>query len=154
MSDECYHPTKILVFLPHAAASVIVAKLAQGGYASVAVSTVPEVFDALRSGGYSFAITTRPEINLLRNIRSIPVVNLEIYFHAVSSNDGTLVTSKQFDGRAFLDRIEFLSRPGISRARSGRTDRVPSVGVQEQKVSHWRLATNKITRFFHAQFSE
>lgn len=66
----------ILVFLPQAAAPVIVAKLAARGYASVAVSTVPEVFDALRSDCYSFAITTRPEIDLLRNIRPIPVVNL------------------------------------------------------------------------------
>lgn len=111
MSAETTPAKKILVFLPRPAANVIVNKLAERGYASDAVSTVPEAFDALRSDGYSFAITTRPEIDLLRNIRSVPVVNLEIFFHAQPSGDGLLLTSKRFDLRAFMERIDFLAEP-------------------------------------------
>ncbi|URK86267.1 hypothetical protein LP421_04705 (plasmid) [Rhizobium sp. RCAM05350] len=59
MSIETIRPKKILVFLPHAAANVIVTKLAERGHESVAVSTVPEAFDALRSDNYSFAIMNR-----------------------------------------------------------------------------------------------
>ncbi|WP_181147698.1 hypothetical protein [Ensifer aridi] len=97
MSLEAIRPNKILVFLPKAAANMIATKLAERGHESIAVSTVPEVFDALRSDNCSFAVTTRPEIDLLRSLRPIPVVNLEIFFHAEPSGDGPLTMSKRFD---------------------------------------------------------
>lgn len=115
MTTKIIRPKKILVFLPRAAADVIVTKLAERGHESVAISTVPEAFDALRSDHCSFAITTRPEIDLLRSIRPIPVVNLEIFFHAEPSGDGPLIMSKRFDGSAFMKRIEFLVQPKATR---------------------------------------
>jgi len=120
----------VLVFLPRSAAQVIVSKLIEHGYAASAVHSVPELFDALRSSDYSLAVTTRPDIDMVRNIKSIPVVNLEVFFHSSGSADEGLMTSKQFDGRAFLERITVLTEPRQSRgeasARSLRSDVVPS----------------------------
>ncbi|APG87897.1 hypothetical protein SAMCCGM7_pC0698 (plasmid) [Sinorhizobium americanum CCGM7] len=88
---------------------MIVSKLAERGHEAVAASTVPQAFDVLRSDNCSFAITTRPDIDLLRSIRPVPVVNLEIFFHAEPSGDGLLVASKRLDGSALMERIAFLS---------------------------------------------
>jgi hypothetical protein len=102
----------ILVFLPVGAANVIVSKLVEHGYVANAVSSVPELFDAVRSDRYSLVVTTRPEIDIVRNIRTLPVVNLEVFFHATTSvGDGT-----QFDGKAFIHRIEALTEPRLGRS--------------------------------------
>ncbi|QAB01016.1 MULTISPECIES: hypothetical protein [Agrobacterium tumefaciens complex] len=100
--------SKILVFLPQAAAIMVVGKLTESGYISVAVSTVPQAFDALRSEDFAFAVTTRPDIDLVRNIRAIPVINIEVFFHNTISDGGV---SKQFDSKAFLERVGFLTSP-------------------------------------------
>ncbi|WP_412065572.1 hypothetical protein [Rhizobium sp. SYY.PMSO] len=81
---------KILVFLPQPAARSIVIRLGQHGYAAVAMSTIPDVFEALRANEFIFAVTTRPDITLLRNIRAIPVINLEIFFHAGPTDNGSV----------------------------------------------------------------
>lgn len=75
----------ILVFLPRSAAQVIVSKLVEHGHTATAVFSVPELFDALRSDSYYLAVTTRPDIDMVRNIKSMPVVNLEVFFHTVGS---------------------------------------------------------------------
>jgi hypothetical protein len=143
MSTETDLSPNILVFLPQAAAQVIVTKLAERGYASVAVSTVSEVLDALRSDCYAFAITTRPEIDLLRNIRSIPVVNLEIFFHAEPSSDGPLLTSKRFDGRAFMERIQFLVQSTRTRAKPVGAEQAKGAGMRQPTTSRlWAAARN------------
>ncbi|MCW0983607.1 hypothetical protein OK142_22530 [Agrobacterium sp. BT-220-3] len=139
VSAETTPAKKILVFLSRPAADVIVTKLAERGYASDAVSTVPEAFDALRSDGYSVAITTRPEIDILRTIRSIPVVNLEIFFHSVPSGERRPLTSRRFDGRAFMERIDFLVQ-----AASTKGDHLPVEAVKPpDTTSHalWRWWT-------------
>lgn len=69
----------ILVFLPKKAAHIIVSKLNENGYAATAAHSVPELFDALRSNRHSLAVTTRLNIEIVRSIRSLPVVNLEIF---------------------------------------------------------------------------
>jgi hypothetical protein len=107
----------ILIFLPKGAADVIATKLAEHGYESIVASSIPEVFDALRSDRYGLAVTTRPDIDIVRNIRSIPVVNLEVFFHAVLSSGGLVTSSKQFDDTGFLQRIKALIEP-----RTGRTE--------------------------------
>ncbi|WP_349438026.1 hypothetical protein [Pararhizobium sp. A13] len=147
MSSKNIRPKKILVFLPHAAADVIVTKLAERGHESVAVSTVPEAFDALRSDNYSFAITTRPEIDLLRNIRSIPVVNLEIFFHAEPSGNGPLITSKRFDGGAFMKRIEFLVQPTTTRAEPAGVGQAKNEGMREGRAPQWWTAAKVMLGF-------
>jgi hypothetical protein len=139
MSIETICPKKILVFLPQAAADVIVTKLAEHGHECVAVSTVPEAFNALRSNSCSFAITTRPEIDLLRNIRSIPVVNLEVFFHAEPSGDGPLITSKRFDGSAFMKRIEFLVQPTATRAEPAGVEQA-NEGMRGRRAPRWWTA--------------
>jgi hypothetical protein len=128
----------ILVFLPVGAANVIVSKLVEHGYVANAVSSVPELFDAVRSDRYSLVVTTRPEIDIVRNIRTLPVVNLEVFFHATASlGDGT-----QFDGKAFIYRIKALTEPRLGRSGAtkiqddgtGRADESPV------RASRWRIA--------------
>ncbi|UIK05517.1 hypothetical protein [Neorhizobium galegae] len=144
MSIETIRPKRILVFLPEAAANAIVAKLAAHGHQSVAVSTFPEAFTALRSDNYSFAITTRPEIDLLRNVRSIPVVNLEIFFHTEPSGDGPLITSKRFDSSAFLKRIEFLVQPLATRVEHAGVEQAKNEGMREPRTPRWWVAVKSI----------
>lgn len=140
MFIETIRPKKILVFLPQAAADVIVTKLAERGHESVAISRVPEAFDVLRSDHCSFAITTRPEIDLLRSIRPIPVVNLEIFFHAEPSGDGPLIMSKRFDGSAFMKRIEFLVQPKATRAEPAGVEQAKNEGMRERRAPRWWTA--------------
>ncbi|WP_007757590.1 hypothetical protein [Rhizobium sp. CF080] len=138
MSIEAIIPRKILVFLPQEVAHVLVAKLAERGYVSAAVSTVPEVFDALRSDCYAFVVTTRLHIALLRNIRSIPVVNLEVFFHATPSGGGFLSTPKKFDSRAFMERIDFLARPVSARRDQVGVEPVRTVSLRgDDRLFRW-----------------
>ncbi|MCA1408893.1 hypothetical protein I6F26_32475 [Ensifer sp. IC3342] len=140
MSLEAIRPKKILVFLPKAAANMIAKKLAERGHESIAASTVPEVFDALRSDSCSFAVTTRPEIELLRSMRPIPVVNLEIFLHAEPSGDDPLITSKRFDGSAFMQRIEFLAQPTARRAEPADVEQAKSEGMRRRRAPRWWIA--------------
>lgn len=144
MSIETTRPKRILVFLPAAAAHAIVAKLAAHGHESVAVSTFPEAFTALRSDNYSFAITTRPEIDLVRNIRSIPVVNLEVFFHTEPSGDGPLITSKRFDSSAFMKRIEFLVQPLATRVEHAGIEQARNERMREPRTPRWRVAVKSV----------
>ncbi|CDZ54405.1 hypothetical protein [Neorhizobium galegae] len=144
MSIEPIGPKKILVFLPAAAANAIVTKLADHGYEAVAVSTLPEAFSALRSDRYSFAVTTRPEIDLVRNIRSIPVVNLEVFFHTEPSGDGPLITSKRFDSSAFMKRIEFLVQPLATRVESADVEQAKYEGMRGPRTARWRAAVKSL----------
>ncbi|MCA1370737.1 hypothetical protein I6F15_25625 [Bradyrhizobium sp. BRP14] len=140
MSIQAIRPKKILVFLPKAAANMIATKLVERGHESIAASTVPEVFDALRSDTCSFAVTTRPEIDLLRSMRPIPVVNLEIFFHAGPSGDDPLITSKRFDGSAFMKRIEFLAQLKARRAEPAGVEQAKSEGMRERRAPRWWIA--------------
>lgn len=140
MCTEIIRTKRILVFLPEAAANAIVAKLAAHGHEAVAVSTFPEAFTALRSDNYSFAITTRPDIDLLRNIRSIPVINLEIFFHTEPAGDGPLITSKRFDSSAFMKRIEFLVQPLATRVEPARVEQANNEGMPERSRPQWWMA--------------
>jgi hypothetical protein len=105
----------ILVFLPASAASTIVSKLIENGYAATSVSSVPELFDALRSDRHALIVARRPDIDIVRNIRSVPVVNVEVFFHAVPSPEKTDTSAKHFDGKAFLHRIKALTEPRLNR---------------------------------------
>lgn len=141
---ETIRSRKILVFLPQAAADVIVKKLAEHGHESFAISTVAEAFDVLRSDDCSFAITTRPEIDLLRGIRPIPVVNLEIFFHAEPAGDGILATSRRFDGSAFMKRIEFLVQSAATRAEPAGDGRTKMKGIPQCGGPRWWAAARAL----------
>jgi hypothetical protein len=99
----------IIVFLPKSTANFIVEKLRRHGYAATAVYTVPDLFVALHTGSYSVAVTTRPDIDVVRNIRSIPVVNLEVFFHRADATSAHIARVEEFDGKAFLNRIGALN---------------------------------------------
>ncbi|NTF52800.1 hypothetical protein G6K93_32345 [Agrobacterium rhizogenes] len=109
--SEIENLKSILVFLPTGAAQAIVARLVEHGYPATAVHSVPELFDALRSGNHSLAVTTSRDIDMVRNIRSIPVVNLGGFFRTVGSADESATSTKAFDGKAFLNRINTLHEP-------------------------------------------
>jgi len=125
--------TKILVFLPPPAAEKVVGHLSGLGYAAIAASTFAEAFDALRSNEFSFAIATRPDISLLRHIRTIPVINMEI-----------------------MARVEFLSRPVSSRLNGHEADGVKGLPPGDDRMTSrwwnkaatfWRLRPKRKAQF-------
>ncbi|WFR98012.1 hypothetical protein [Rhizobium tumorigenes] len=116
-SDVKYR-NPILVFLARNGADVILSQLKTHGYMAVAVYTIPELFDALRSGGYALVVTTRPGIAMVRNIKLTPVLNLEVFFYDVILGDGSVHASKQFDGKAFMERIQISNVPRSTRKSS------------------------------------
>ncbi|AYM84827.1 hypothetical protein G6L67_24665 [Agrobacterium tumefaciens] len=136
------NPSKILVFLPEISGAKIVATLAEHGFQSVSMSTVPAAFDALRSGEFVVAITTRADIDLLRNIRAVPVINLEVFFHAGVSSDGR--PSKRFDSKAFLERVEFLSQPAPDGGPDGATRAKASPVKEKSTARWWTIAANAL----------
>jgi hypothetical protein len=105
---QSHSQTAILVFLPERAAHVIVSTLNENGYAATAASSMPALTSALRSAKYFLAVTTQRNIGIVRNIRSLPVVNLEIFFYPVSFTGSLISSGDQFDSKAFLQRVKFL----------------------------------------------
>ncbi|WP_037073451.1 MULTISPECIES: hypothetical protein [Rhizobium] len=134
----------ILVFLGKGAANDIVSKLNANGYAAASVSSVPELFDALRSDRYLLAVTTRPDIDMVRNIKPIPVINLEVFFHAAQPTAKSAHPSKEFDGDAFLRRIAALTESKT--ARIAAVQKAPAANgtsiAGTVKASRWRAATS------------
>lgn len=130
---------RILIFLPKGAAQVIATKLAEHGYETTVALSIAEVSNALHSDRYGLAVTTRPDIDIVRNIRSIPVVNLEVFFHAVPSDSGLVTSSKQFDDTGFLQRIKALidPRPGRSEPTQPETAPIASAGANVKWPSRW-----------------
>lgn len=111
-------PKRILIFLPAGAARIIMAKLAEHGYQAEAICSVPDLIGALRSDFYSLAVTTRPDIDIIRDIKPILVVNLEVFFHSVSSMGELGTTSREFDGKAFVARVKALVEPRLTREKA------------------------------------
>ena len=134
------NPSKILVFLPKAAGATIVSQLAEKGYVSLSVSTISEAFDALRSDVFAFAITTRPDIDVLRNIHALPVINLEVFFHADIAGDGSQMNSKRFDTKAFLERVEFLALPTAPARSDIPAGRQNTSQLKEKSSVRWWVA--------------
>ncbi|OBZ97567.1 hypothetical protein ADU59_00720 (plasmid) [Pararhizobium polonicum] len=147
------HPpihSKILVFLPPVAAAMIVTKLAEHGYASVAVSAVAEAFDALRSEEFVFAITARGDIDLVRNIRPIPIVNLEVFFHPRIKDGAMPGNPKRFDSQPFPERVDFHFKP-VARPTPNIV-RVAICGKQRDKAARWKtIAANALRWFCHRE---
>ncbi|MGO7160179.1 hypothetical protein ACCS78_12220, partial [Rhizobium johnstonii] len=108
------------------------------------VSSVSELFDALRSDRYFLAVTMRSDIDMVRNIKPIPVINLEVFFHTVQSATKSVRSSKEFDSDAFLRRVAALTE-----SRTGRIDAVQKAAATKEtsiagaaRASRWRAATS------------
>ncbi|MFS8113029.1 hypothetical protein QD460_15010 [Rhizobium jaguaris] len=136
----------ILIFLPKGAAHVIATRLAEHGYETTVALSIPEVFDALCSDRYGLAVTTRPDIDIVRNIRSIPVVNLEVFFHSVLSDSGLVTSSKQFDDTGFLQRIKALIEPRPGRTEPTPTESAsnPTAGANARWPSRWLASARSL----------
>jgi hypothetical protein len=52
----------------------------------------------------------------VRDIKSLPVVNLEIFFHPDPQGTSPEIGTKQFDAKAFL-RVRALTEPGSAREK-------------------------------------
>ena len=138
----------ILVFLPDNVAQVIVSRLLKHGYAANAVSSIPELFDALRSETYALVVTTRPDIDIVRNIKSLPVVNLEVFFHKPPNGEAMESARKQFDGTAFLKRIGSLTEPRPNRNGRPRIEGeiITSAVIANRIVQWWSAARRLVGR--------
>jgi hypothetical protein len=134
----------MLVFLGKGAAFDIVSKLTENGYVAAAVSSVPELFDALRSDRYFLAVTMRSDIDMVRNIQPIPVINLEVFFHTAQSTAKSVRSSKEFDSDAFLRGVAALTESRTGRIAA--VQRAPAanetVTAGTAKASRWRAATS------------
>jgi hypothetical protein len=104
--DQISEPN-ILIFLPQSATAWVAGVLDKGGYRSAGVSTILELHEALLTDRFNLVVTTRPDIDLVRRIKALPVVNLEIFFHA--EGHGQTPKAKQFDTQAFQRRIKALT---------------------------------------------
>ncbi|RUM09364.1 hypothetical protein [Rhizobium chutanense] len=142
-STQSNQQKPILVFLGKDAACGIVSQLNENGYAATAVSSIPELFDALRSDRYCLAVTLRADIDMVRNIKPIPVVNLEVFFHATQPAAKSVQASKEFDSDAFLRRIAALREPKTGRIAAQRAPAAnETVIAAAAKASRWRAATS------------
>lgn len=132
----------ILVFLAKDAARDIVSKLNENGHVATAVSSVPELFDALRSERYFLAVTMRSDIDMIRRIKPIPIVNIEVFFHSVQSK--SVSPSKEFDSDAFVRRIGTLTETRANRISAVQTTAAVNEAVMAgaAKASRWRAATS------------
>ena len=129
----------ILVFLPPAAARLVVSKLQENGYSASAASSIPELQRSLHAAQWSLVVTTRPDIDLVRNIRPLPVVNLEIFFHS-DLHAGTLEGgTKQFDTKAFMGRIDALTQPRPAREPETPARSAPSLPQLQTRIRRWFL---------------
>jgi hypothetical protein len=118
---------RILIFLPKAAATLIAARLNEIDYATSIACSTPELREALASATYRLVVTTRLDIDTVREIAPLPVINLEVFFHPDPYGVSPGIRTKQFDTKAFLRRVIALTelnntteRPAAVSAGKGR----------------------------------
>jgi hypothetical protein len=107
---------RILIFLPKGSA-LIAARLDDIGYVTSIACSVPDLREALASEDYRLVVTTRPDIDTVRDIEPLPVINLEIFFHPDPHGASPDIGTKQFDSKAFLRRVKALTEPGRAREK-------------------------------------
>jgi hypothetical protein len=117
-------PIKTIVFLPREAAAFVAGKLAENGFQPTPASSVAELHEALCSTEYALAVATRPDIDLIRHIQPMPVVNIEVFFD-FEPNAMAASRSSRFDSAAFLRRVRALTaeEPAIIRPATVSTSR-------------------------------
>ncbi|MBZ5763273.1 hypothetical protein LAV84_27335 [Rhizobium sp. VS19-DR104.2] len=91
----------VIVFLPESRSGVVVSTLVTNGFHVAEVWSVPELFDAIRSGQCAAVVTSDTSIALVLAIGSIRVMDANVYF--VLSNQRST-----FDQAGFLNRISLL----------------------------------------------
>jgi hypothetical protein len=114
--DQLFRP-QILVFLPEKAGTFISARLTEVGYFTSVAGSIPDLRAALDAVDYDLVITMRPDINTVRGIKPLPVINLEIFFHPDPQRTPPDIGTEQFDCKAFLDRVKALTEPGRARVK-------------------------------------
>lgn len=130
--DE-HQPQRILIFLPRAAAALVAGRLTDAGYLATIACSVPDLRNALAGADFCLVVTTRPDIDIVRDIKPLPVINLEIFFHPDPPGAAAPIGTRQFDAKAFLHRVKALSEPAKPREK-------PAVVVTEASTAghgHW-----------------
>jgi hypothetical protein len=94
---------KVLVFLPSAGAEIFTPQLGSAGYDCTVVSELEELAYELASERYWLVVTIRQDIDVVRQINPLPVINIEIFFHSQPSS--ITMPSKSLDVEALLKRV-------------------------------------------------
>ncbi|CDZ56981.1 hypothetical protein NFO65_04350 [Neorhizobium galegae] len=134
----------ILVFLPEGAAALVSSGLNDVGYIASVARSVSGLRQALRSPEYRLVVTSRSAIDTVRDIKPLPVVNLEIFFHPDPRGTSLGIETKKFDSKAFLSRVKALTEPGRTRelpllVKTAASTRTRS-GWQGRLLRFWTLA--------------
>jgi hypothetical protein len=108
---------RILIFLPQAAAVLVAARLTEAGYLASVACSLRDLQAALGSENYHLVVTSRPDIDTVRNIKPLPVVNLEIFFHPDPQGTSPEIGTKQFDAKAFFRRVRDLTELATARQK-------------------------------------
>ena len=135
----------ILVFLPPTAARAIARKLHEHGYRPIIACTLADLQRQLPAADYSLVIATRPDIDIVRSLKPLPVLNLEIFFHFDRRQNSANAGTQTFDGPAFLARVKALTGSRPSTARS----QIAAV-AQARKRAPWTLSATALLRQVHA----
>jgi hypothetical protein len=136
---------KTIVFLPIAAADFVVAHLKEARFDAVGVHTPRELWEAMHSCNYSLAVTNRPDIDIVRRIQLIPVINIEVFFDVATGphQDGS---TRRFDAKSLIRRVHALTNTDRAEgetevANPNRTSDIPLVANSEP-------ARNWASKFF------
>lgn len=119
---------KALLFLPVAAAQMLTPRLVSAGYGSTVVSELAELAAEMATDQYWLAVAIRQDIDVVRQMRPLPVINIEIFFHSAP----TLASgAKALDVDAFLKRVGVLfelvtKKPATPVVAAGRPHSSPS----------------------------
>lgn len=97
---------KVLVFLPSAGAEIFISQLGSAGYDCTVVSELEKLACELASDRYWLVVTIRQDIDIVRQIKPLPVINIEIFFHSQPSS--TSIPTKSLDVEALLKRVGAL----------------------------------------------
>lgn len=107
--DRIDSAPRILVFLPKAASAHITGKLRENGYGAQEIKSTPDLEDILRSLYCDLVVTTRWNIDQVRAVKSVPVINIEIFFDPTHASKAVDDRSTRFDLNAFLRRVALLT---------------------------------------------
>ena len=100
-----------LIFLEGTAAAKIMQLLTVEGLAFERAISIAQVIELAGCSLYlTYAVTTRLYIDTIRNVRLLPVVNAEVFFHQNSPKKSEVI----FDEAAFLRRIRIVSATKVA----------------------------------------
>jgi hypothetical protein len=136
---------KVLVFLPVAAAKMLTPRLASAGYGSTVVSELTDLAAELASDRHWLVVAIRQDIDVVRQMRLLPVINIEIFFHSAPAL-ALALGAKALDVDAFLKRVGVLfelmtKKPAIPVVAEGRRHQSPSYPLSRVTAFLMRTST-------------